>query len=82
MKTARLLAMARAINTSITLVADPTADPKERWVAVVGLDAYGAARTPASALRAALADLPQHGTRHDTAPSILRSPLVLRTALK
>jgi hypothetical protein len=39
----------------VSVVCDPSADVDERWIASVGLDAFGAGSTPTSALADAVA---------------------------
>ncbi len=44
------------LGISVGLTYDPRAGESERWVASVGLDCYGAGRTPVEAINSALAD--------------------------
>ena len=57
MDAGELLSVARQHGLAVGLVADSLANEGERWVASIGLDASGAARTPEPAIGLALLDL-------------------------
>ncbi len=82
MNTKQIRSISTRLGTSVGLTCDPTADPRERWIAVVGLDALGAGRTPEAALRATLGELAEQRAGNGTAPSARRGRLILRTAPK
>ena len=82
MNTRQIRSISMRLGTCVGLTCDPAADTAERWVASIGLGAMGAGKTPGAAMRAALADLPEHEARPETSPGIRRGRLVLRTAPK
>lgn len=53
----QLADLANRLGLAVGLTCDPAADPRERWLCVVGLDSYGAGEDPAAAISAAVADL-------------------------
>ena len=48
--------VAQELGQAVGLTFDPSADASERWVASVGLDAYGAGSTAVEAVNSALAE--------------------------